>query len=259
MAIASVSTITATTDWTKTAGTTLTFTPSNQINVDDCVILVVALDNDATVLTTNPLVTSVTDSKGNFWVRLGNFSNDNGTAAGASVSVWTSKVTTTILTSDTITVTNNPSVTARAVSGWRFAVTSGNGLRINDEAGARNDIADDNIDPSSSVIASQTSQEYLFLRAIAYEQATNAFTITTNYTALTNTAGSGGGGASNMNACGEFRILTATGDTSNPSMATTADQASIYCAIEEIAQSNNVGKTWPEAVLASSPVWESAL
>ena len=112
-----------------------------------------------------------------------------------------------------------------------FTVAAGNAL---DVAGTPQDLANDGVDPGSMTISGLTSGEYLFVRSTASERDATTWTPTTNYTTSNCDTTTGGGSAANMNICGEFRVLTGTGDTSDPT-GTAVDNASIFIAFKEAA------------------------
>src|SRR5947208_1550631 len=105
----------------KTAGTTLVITPTNQLNAGDVGILVIAADNFNTTDGDNSELTTVIDSKGNTWDKVREFTNGNGTAAtGATVAIFKSDVTVNVLVTDTITINFANTITARAATIWAF-------------------------------------------------------------------------------------------------------------------------------------------
>lgn len=216
----------------KTAGTSFTTAaPGSGAAVGEVIIFAVALDNTSTTDGQTSEVTSVTDSAGNTYVKLGEFCNGQGSAAaGAVISVWMALVTTAFTGSvDTFTVNLANSVTAKAWTARAFTVGAGNSLRL---AGTLQTLADDGADPGSMTISGLTSKEYLFVRASAGESNSTTGWTATNYTNFLGGQTSGGGAATNMLVRASYRVLTATGDTLDPSLAS-ADWASVYFALEE--------------------------
>src|SRR5439155_21107858 len=81
--------------------------------------------------------------------------------------------------------------------------------------------------------------EHLFIRGTASEASGQSYTVSPNYTAFTHTSSTFAGGATStsMDARGEFRIFTATTDTTDPTMSSTSrDRASTMVALKEVAQ-----------------------
>ena len=152
------------------------------------------------------------------------------------MSVWFTKATSTLASSGTITITFANTITSKAATCWEFTVSAGNTIRI--VTGGATDVATDaGLDPPSIALSSLVSKEYLFVRAMAWEHDSSTnLTPTTNYTIFTNAVASTGVDATSQTVKGEFRILSATGDTSDPTrtIASGRDFADTYIALEEI-------------------------
>ncbi len=218
----------------KTAGTSLTCTVATEnMEAGKVAILWAGMDNVQTTDGNSTDYTSVQDSASNTWTKLREFTNGQGAAAGgATVCLFYSKLATQ-LTSGTSTITlNHSSLTARGIVVKEFQITSGNVVSI---VGTPQDLANDAADPGSMTVGSLTNSEHLFLRATALERATGGtWRATTNFTSSTCNGSNAGGAASNMDACGEFRILTGTTATSDPT-GTAVDCASVFLAVDEAA------------------------
>lgn len=227
-----------------TGGGNLVITTSAVAEAGRLVIVQLAKDNVATADGTGSEITSVVDSAGgNTWQSAGRFVNGQGAAnAGAYVDLWYSVLTNEIASGGTITITKSTDVDCVANS-YKVTLGAGNSVQV---AGTVQTLANDAADPGSMTISGLTSKEYLFWRVVAAEsEDTTALTPTTNYTARGQSISStAGGSASNMRVSGETRILTGTGDTSNPTLFS-ADCASIYLAFEEVA-------TGPTATLSKT-------
>lgn len=215
------------------AGTTLTLTAgSNQTEPGFLVVLLIALDNTGTTDADFSEVSSVADSAGNTWIKRAEYTNGQGSAgAGATISAWTSVLTTQIPTGGTITATLANSVTSKAMSGYVIKITNGNSASV---SGSVQTLANDAADPGSMAISGLTSAEYLFIRAVAAEDNAATHTETASYTKFDVATANTGTSATSMNCKGEFRILTGTGDTSDPTM-TAVDSASVFFAIGEVS------------------------
>jgi hypothetical protein len=223
----------------KSAATSLVVATTVQLSVGEVAVLVVSCDNTATSdLTdgTSNEITSVTDASGNVWSKVSECREGSaGAGAGAVVAVFRSRITTQLNSSGNITANFANSITARAMAGYRYTVGTGKTLRV---AGTIQYAATEAADPPSMAISGLTSKEYLFFRAIGFERDNDdvaaQFVATTNYTTLAASGTTGAGAATNMSAGGEFRIVTATGETSNPSTSPgTGDHAHLFIAFEE--------------------------
>lgn len=209
------------------AGTTVTGTAGATAAVGNVIVAVVATDNTQTTDGNTSEVSSITDPRGNTWTKAREFCNGQGLAnAGAVVAVFYCKVTTQIENADTITVTLANTHTAKAFTADLFTVNGTISV-----AGTA-DLANDGADPGSMTISSLASKEYLFVRGIASESNTaTALTPTSSYTSFgAEQIGDTGTSATSMACRGEWRILTGTGDTSDPTLFS-ADHASAYVAL----------------------------
>jgi hypothetical protein len=199
-------------------------------------ILVIAVDNNQTTDGDEVAVTGVTDdatAPGNVWVKAREFTNGQGSSqAGATVSVWFSNISVAIGTGNSITAafSNNTSRDKSAMSLKCYSYASGSSIRPD----FSNELANDGADPGS-LNTSTTNLSHIRLRAIASESnSSTALTVTAGgWAAISQAVSSGGGSASNMGVRGEWKISTATGDASDPTLFN-ADHASVYVAFEEI-------------------------
>lgn len=230
----------------KTAATTIVMTIIPTANARDVLIASIAMDNlQAVDAEDGTDIVSVTDTQGNTWVRAKTFTNSQGAAAGgATVGIYYSILTTALTSADTITVTFNGSVTAKAVHVSRWTI-SGNQIKVVDKAVA----ADDAADPQSLSISGLDSREYLFYHVIASEgPGTDAMTASTNYVQAFKAGTSGGSVATNMTVHKEQRVFTGTGDSVDVSSDTAdRDCAQAYVALMEFSYPgwvNSKGGGW---------------
>ncbi len=219
---------------------------TRSIAAGNVVIVAIASDNSVSGDSQTSLVTSVTDTPGNTYSKIAEFTNgQTAAAAGATVSLWKSVLTSKydIDAGHIVTVNFGTNVTAKAGIAKGFTIGAGNSVSVTTFVTNATDAAD----PAAQTITGIANNEYLWLHAIAHEgPQTETIVISTNYTALDGTgtgtlaysdsfAGTqGGGAAGNMSVGAEYRINTATGDTVNFG-GTSADHAQIYVAIKEEA------------------------
>lgn len=231
----------------KTAGTSLACTVATEtLDAGNVAVLWFAGDNVATTDVTTALLTSVTDSVGgNTWTVRQCFTNGEGTAAnGATTCVATSVLTNALPTGSTITA-NFTSITAKAIVVREFTIGAGSTIAV---AGTIQTLANDNADPGAMTVGGLTSTEYLWIRSTALERANATWTATASHTTSGCNGTTGTSGASNMNICGEFRILTATTDTSDPTAGSNDDDASLFMAFREVALTTIADGTNPSNV-----------
>src|SRR5437867_630880 len=99
------------------------------------------------------------------------------------------------------------------------------------------DKSDVQADAGLITLSGLPSIEHLFIRGTASEASGQTYTASTNYTAFTHTSSTfvGGATSTSMDARGEFRIFTATTDTTDPTMSASArDRASTMVALRDV-------------------------
>lgn len=189
----------------------------------------VALDNTGTSDGNNNEISGAQDTKGNSWSKLHEWTKSNGAPADAlTVGLLYTRVTTQLETSDTITVNFANTVVAKAVSAWKFSVASAlEVVAVNQNVNSGNSWG-------SLSISGLANREYLFFRVCGKESGTNtALTPTANYSSIQHRR-SGPSGASSVYVDAEFRIVTATEETSDPTLIASADSASVMVALAEV-------------------------
>jgi hypothetical protein len=178
---------------------------------------------------------TLTDTKGNTWTKLKEYQYAN-TGNGACYSIWTCTVTTALSAgTDTLTAAFVASIGAMAISSHRYSGSGGSatiaGITVLGQEGFVGS------EPSALTLSGLASgSQYLFLRFCA-EGASGSNVVgplsgSTNYTAFDNASSLTSGGTGNVGSFGEYRILAATTDTTDPSMgASGGDFVSIYLAL----------------------------
>lgn len=220
-----------------TSSTTCLGSTTTTADVGDIIVVYTATDNTSTTTGTNTEVSSVTDTAGNTYTKFLEYTNSPGGVAadGVTVSVWMTRVTTQLVAgTNNLTATFSGSRVMKVWGGRVFTVAAGSTLTQSATAvptavTAANDFG-------SASFSGLSSKERLYLRGMGKEaNTTSALTTTTNYTSL-----SGGRSANDplaITAKGEFRIVTATGETSNPTLAVVGDTSSVFVALEELVLS----------------------
>lgn len=218
---------------------------------NELVVVVIALDNIGTTTDGDKGdVTGVSDNAGNTYTKAIEFSNvQTGAGTGATASIWYCQLTNSIIFSNTLTINFNGSVTAKARQAYGFTVASGSTIGKVTGSGLANDAAD----PGSITLSGLPSREYLFFRVTALEEASGAtWTNTAGYTRLYNTAQgtTGGGAASNMSMGVEYKIVTATSETSDPT-GNAVDCASAMTGFYEVTSGGATNK--PKFLINTHP------
>lgn len=214
----------------KTLGSTLeVFSPASAIPVGRVLLCAIASDNTATSDGPSTSVASVQGSHSGSFTRAGEYTNNaSGAATGTTISLWYKYISTAIVAGDdTITVTFTSNIVAKCASVDIFNVTTPN-FSVQTVTGGANDV-----DPAALTLSGLPSRQYLFLRADAREAGSYAFTPSTNYTDLGSNTTTDGGDETDVALGWEYRILTGTGDTTDPTMGGT-QSASVYVAFREL-------------------------
>ncbi len=183
-------------------------TTSAALEVGNLAVCVLAIDNINSSDGDNTEVTNVTDSASNTWIKAKEYTNGQGAASsGTTVSVWYVVATTQLDLGGTVTFNFSSATTAKALKCSEFTKSSGSNIFIE---GVNQDATDGAAPPSLTATGSN-NVEHLWVRGIALEAATTAFTKTTGWTKVNISSSSG-----NMTAAWEFRIATETSATSAP-------------------------------------------
>lgn len=200
----------------KTAGTSVGDTGFSTLpQIGDLVVVVVALDNTATTDSDSTTVSSVTDTKGNTYVKARERTNTAGGAAadGACLSIWYSNITIAWAVGNFITA-NHASLTARAIVTIAFSPTNANGGTL-DATTAENHT--DGSDPASfSLTPAGGSREYLWIYGLAAEGPsgdTDTPDSTNGWNLAAQGATSGQSAVTNMYASAGYQIATASSKT----------------------------------------------
>jgi hypothetical protein len=230
-----------------TAGTTIGLAPST-VAAGSYGVLLIAKDNSGTTTANSSEVTSVTDTRGNTWVNLGEYRYSAGAANdGSVVSVWT-----TILTAGlTVSVDEVDAFwTGNAVCAMTLltgTIASGKVLR-NNVTPVTGSVVATAAPGSLTITATDSAVTRFYLRAVGAEGITPTtanLTATAGWIKLTPTIASTGTALTSQTVYGERLLASTAGQTSNPSNAGAArDQVSILLCLEEQS---------PAAALAATP------
>lgn len=229
---------------TKTAGTQVSGSPSGNIVVG-AVCFVGCITNNFGTSDGNTSEHSITDTDGNVWTKLHEYTNAEGAAAaGVTVSVFATKVTAQIDTTDSITLTCANSVTAKAICFWEASVAGGMTFQV---AGTpqNGDVTANAIGPSM-VISGLGSAEYLFLAMDGLEgPSTDTYTRDADYTSAASRGTTGSTDDTNVTGYLSRRIFTGTGDTFASSNSSARDWGSVFVAVSEVAEAVGGGEGFP--------------
>jgi hypothetical protein len=218
----------------KAADTSLACTVATEdMNAGNVIFLWFGGDNVSTTDSNSQLLSSVTDSKSNTWLVDHCYTNGNGSAGTGSTACLAHSVLTTTLTSGVDTITANySSITAKAFVTKEYTIAGGSTVYAS-WTGSTQDLANDAADPGSIAMAGMPSAEHLWVRVTALERASGGtWTVSTNFTTAGCNGTTGSTADTNIEACGEYRIVSATSQTSDPT-GTAVDNASVYIPFTE--------------------------
>ena len=218
----------------KTAGTQLAVALSAGASVGDVVAVWVAWDNEtATAAETGPSRAQLacTDSQGNIYWGLSSV-QQSGSSTHTSCAIFLCRVRTALTTSDTITLDNLNSLTAKAASAHKFTMDSTKRWACATQIVS---LVTSAADPGSLSLSGLVSKPYLLLHGLAGEgPTTDAYTWDADYTQIAGAGTTGGTDDSNQHIRGGYRIATLTSDTVDVA-STTADRdyVQVFCALVE--------------------------
>lgn len=223
----------------KTAGTSVATSRGGvSAAAGSFVVVHIGLDNVQTTDGQTSHVSAVSDSAGNTYTKVIEFTNGQGGAAsGATASLWCCVLTNAITSSTVITATHS-SVTARAITAVAYTKGAGTTVSWTGTATLATDAADPGSVTSSGLSA---GTEYLTTRVTAYEAAAiSTGAATSGWTSLTNPGGTpagttGGSGVTNMSVRAEYIIASGnTSQASDPTI-TSCDSASVIASFYEVS------------------------
>ncbi len=221
----------------KTAGSSIVVNPTATLDVGDIIFARCVSDNLGTT-TADSTEHTVTDSKGNTWIR----DKERRFSAGAAddgvvISLWRCKITTQILTTDTVTLTLTSSRTSKGIDLHKWTVDAGNSLAV------RAVVASNGTGTAVSIgVTGLTSTvTYGFLGTLGAEGPTSdTFTSDPDAGWFSHTAGGTTGGTATGNVASrqQRRLATpslssGTAETWNPTLGTSRDWAGFLIAYEE--------------------------
>jgi len=214
----------------KASATTISVSPTAALAVDSIIIVRGCTDNGSGDVGGESNRHSVSDSKGNTWTKIREHNSGGGAASGVIGSLFISKITTQIETTDTVTLTIDIAVSARAVGLEEFSVAAGKTYSVIGVNGANGSSTAPTVTLSGLAAAT-----HLFLGAVCIEGPNgDTFTQDADYADNTSFGTTGGGVTSNVAARFGDRIVSAASDTYNPTLGTARDWIDILAAVDEV-------------------------
>jgi len=217
-----------------TSSTTVTLVPNAALDAGDWIVITVVSNNTSTIDGDNSEVSTVTDTRGNPWTKLGEWTNANGAAgSGLTTSVWMTQLSSDISASNmTVTVTYGSARANKAISayGFRSDLFAGH-IRLQapvtpDDTDGSNDFG------SVPQIEITPNRQVIYFRGLGKQaNTTTALTPTSGWTAIANARSSNVAAARSV--YGEFIIQDSTGQSSNPTLAVAGNTAGVFITLAE--------------------------
>jgi len=200
-------------------------------------ILRVAIDNISTTDGPSNDVVSVTGGNGT-WTKLGEYTNANaGGGNGVTVALWVFNPDANNAVGTVFTINLSGNTVDKSARFWIHSCTVGQSVR--DAASPVYNSVDASNDFGSCAISGLTSKEYLFVSALGKEaNTTTTITPSSGFVAVATLRSRNN--ASAVVSAGEYDILTATGATSNPTLAVSGDAVNVFVALEEYTPSSGI-------------------
>ena len=222
----------------KVSDTVLTFSPTSNITSGKLAIVFAVMDNVDTTSSDDTTKLTVTDTDGHTWTRAAEGQLSSGGALdGLVAGIYYTITTTTISTSDTITITAIANATAKGGHLSSFNIGGGSTVSVAGKAYQRV-TATGTYTVTLSGLAGGT--EYLWIGTNAHESSdggtNNVDTIDftqINHAGVGDAWGTSGG--SDVSARAGYRIATETTNTYNTSGNAVTDRVSILVAFQENA------------------------
>lgn len=220
-----------------TSSTTVGGSPTANIVVGRYAFCLCVTDNTSTPNGASTDHTSVTDTDGHTWIKLYEYTHGRGViAAGSTQSLWMTKVTTQIDTSDTITLTMGTARVAKVICFAECQITTGSTLQLAAIGVSSHQLFGQAATTVSAVVSGLISKPYLLIGCLGAEGGNPSWTEDADYTNVMASEGVTNGGTGLINVCAYWgtRIATLTGDTFAPALASGADMVGSLVALEEV-------------------------
>lgn len=217
-----------------TSGTTFSVTPTVSFAVNDTVVVCSAHDNRVSGLP--PYISSVTDSQGNTYSFAAGTKTQGGSSADrATVAIYWCNVTTALSTSDTITITFNGSLAAKAVVLYKVSAASNKKASLRLAAAGSPLPATTNFSGGSPTMVNGEA----LIRALAIEDSQtvtgDSDTTRGSWSAAYSATALGASATASMQIFTQTKIVTANGTQTWDVTFTSADTATAYGIFEEVA------------------------
>jgi len=208
-----------------TSSATLAVTLTQSVAVGDVVIVCIASDNNGTNGADS--VTSVTDSQSHtYTVRAGQNNDPGAAAAGASVNIYTTTVTTAMTTSDVVTANFSPNTASKAMVIWEVAPGAGETPTYTSNGGSTNNGTNPAL--TSSSITSGDAVIYALAAETAATLTGDSDTTRGSWSTLHSSVANTGTNGTSMTVGSQYKVVTGTGTQAWGTTLSTSDWGISY-------------------------------
>lgn len=208
-----------------TSSATLAVTLTQSFAVGDMVVVCIASDNNGTNGADS--VTSVTDSQSHTYTLRASQNNDPGAAAaGASVNIYTTLVTTAMTTSDVVTANFSPNTASKAMVIWEVAPGAGETPTYISNGGSTNNGTNPAL--TSSSITSGDAVVYALAAETAATLTGDSDTTRGSWSTLHSSVANTGTSGTSMTVGSQYKVVTGTGTQAWGTTLSTSDWGISY-------------------------------
>jgi len=214
--------------------TTLAFSPSSAVAVNQLAVLLVAWDNVDGTNADDTTFLSVADTKSNTWTRAGEAQYSAGAALdGVLNGIFYSVITTQIEVTDTITITSTANGTSKGCALASFNRDTAKTIEVVGQASQRQEA----VTSYSVTVSGLNSEEHLWIGQNIREGDRNGTNgIDATFTAILQGGaawGGTGGGTGNVGGRGGYKISTGTSETYDANFLASSDRCDQLVAFRE--------------------------
>jgi dynein heavy chain len=219
---------------------TLAVTLTQSFAVGDMVVVCIASDNNGTNGADSVL--SVTDSRSHTYTVRAEQNNDPGAAAaGASVNIYTTIVTTAMTTSDVVTTNFSPNTASKAMVIWEVAPGAGETPTYVSNGGSTNNGTNPAL--TSTSIASGNAVIYALAAETAATLTGDSDTTRGSWSALYSSVANTGTNGTSMTVGSQYKVVNAAGTQAWGTTLNTSDWAISYIILNPALPASTISRT----------------
>ena len=219
---------------------TLAVTLTQSFAVGDMVVVCIASDNNGTNGADSVL--SVTDSQSHTYTLRAEQNNDPGAAAsGASVNIYTTRVTTAMTTSDVVTTNFSPNTASKAMVIWEVAPGAGETPAYISNGGNTNNSSNPSL--TSSSIDSGNAVIYALAAETAATLTGDSDTTRGSWSTLHSSVANTGTNGTSMTVGSQYKVVNAVGTQAWGTTLNSSDWAISYIILHPVVTISRTANT----------------